>query len=114
MRHERSTEPSRLPNGNPRYYSPLEALMSTAPGRQIEVSQVELLELRDVIEDALESALTEQEQWIFNEVFVARTSLRKLGLPKTTVARIRDRAVEKMAAALQDHPMIRAYLKDQQ
>ena len=68
----------------------MQALMESPPFTEPEVSRLERLELRDVICDALDD-LDEQEQWIFDALFVRRLSLRELAaeiaMPKTTVAR---------------------------
>jgi hypothetical protein len=98
-----------------RAFTPYEALMSAAPGQEIEPSQLEMLALRDILQDALEETLTPIELWIFNSYVVERQSLRVLGRqinrPKTTVARMRDNAVKKLRVALQDHPLIIEYLE---
>ena len=88
--------------------TPIEALMRAAPGDEPEVSKLERLALRDVLLDAM-SCLTPREAWVFNTTLHGH-SLRSLGLPKTTVARIRDRAIQKLQERLQDHPVIREYL----
>jgi DNA-directed RNA polymerase sigma subunit (sigma70/sigma32) len=94
--------------------TPLEALMSTPPHHEPQVSQLELLVIRDLIQDAIEDCLTPLEQWVFNATIVERQSLRGLGRqinrPKTTVARIRDRALLKLRGALADSPAIIEYL----
>ena len=100
-----------------RYLSPYEALMSTPAGYEPEISQLEILHLRDVINDAIEDTLTPLELWVFNAVVVERKSLRSLGAqigrPKTTVARIRDNAIKKVRRSLKDHPAIIDYLENQ-
>ena len=89
------------------------ALMQCAPGEEPQTSQEELLPLRDVIEDALD-VLDPRERWVFNAIIVERMSLRALGrqlqIPKTTVARIRDRAAEHLRKALEDNPEIQRRL----
>lgn len=88
-----------------------EALMSCAPGDEPEFSVAELAELREILEDAIEQHLTDEEQWVFNQIVVAQTSLRKMGIPRTTAARIRDTAIAKLQAALADMPAVVAYLE---
>jgi hypothetical protein len=91
--------------------TPLEALMQAAPGEEPRTSSVELLDLREAIQDALESAVTAEEAWVFNALVVERMSLRHLGRqlnrPKTTIARIRDRAIAKLQTRLLQDPAIR-------
>ena len=91
--------------------------MSTPAGYEPEISQLEILHLRDIINDAIEDTLTPLELWVFNAVVVERKSLRSLGSqigrPKTTVARIRDNAIKKVRRSLKDHPAIIDYLENQ-
>jgi len=93
--------------------TPMQALMECQPFHDPEVSRIERLELRDVIVDALEN-LDEQEQWIFDALFVRRLSLRDLAaeiaMPKTTVARWRDRLLAKVRSQLETDPRIIEYL----
>lgn len=99
-------------------FTPMEALMSAAPFEPIESSQMEMLALRDVLQDALDDVLTPLELWVFNALVVERKSLRSLGRqinrPKTTIARIRDGAFRKLREHLQDTPAIRSYLERDQ
>lgn len=88
-----------------------EALMSCAPGDEPELSIAELAELREILEDAIQQHLTDEEQWVFNQIVVGQTSLRKMGIPRTTAARIRDTAIRKLQAALADMPAVVAYLE---
>jgi DNA-directed RNA polymerase specialized sigma24 family protein len=89
--------------------NPFEALMGCAPGDEPELSVAELAELREVLEDAIDQ-LTEKERWAFHEQIVSKTSLEKMGVPKTTAARWRDNAIQKLRLALADHPAVVAYL----
>jgi hypothetical protein len=89
--------------------NPFEALMACAPGDEPDLSVQELAELREVLEDAIEQ-LTEEEAWAFNELVVGKTALRKMLVPKTTAARWRDTAIQKLRTALQEHPAVVAYL----
>lgn len=91
-----------------------QALMECAPFEEPDVSRDERLELRDVIVDALDN-LTDQEQWIFDSLFVRRLSLRQLAteinMPKTTVARWRDRLLQRLREKLVNEPQIVNYLE---
>jgi RNA polymerase sigma factor (sigma-70 family) len=84
--------------------------MRSAPGVEPEESIAEQDELREILADAIE-ALTEDEQWIFLMLSTARLSLRfvggVLGVPKTTLARRRDRIIHKLQVSLLESPMVR-------
>ena len=96
-----------------RAFSPLEALIACAPSQEPEESVLEQLALRDVLADALDS-LEEDDRWIFDMLIVVRLSLRFVGLvigmPKTTVARRRDRIIADLRQRLLDHPVIKERL----
>jgi hypothetical protein len=100
-----------------RAFTPYESMMCSPPGVEPGISQMEMIHLRDIINDAMEDVLTPLELWVFNAVTVERQSLRQLGRqinrPKTTVARIRDGAVKKLQEALREHPAIIEYLETQ-
>ena len=87
-----------------------DALMRTAPGVEPEESIEEQNELREILADALDS-LTEEEQWIYLMLTTVRLSLRfvglVLGVPKTTLARRRDRIIQKLQEALMESPLVR-------
>jgi RNA polymerase sigma factor (sigma-70 family) len=93
--------------------TPMQALMEARPNCEPEVSRMERLGLRDVIVDALDD-LDEQEQWIFDALFVRRLSRRELAaeiaMPKTTVARWRDRLLQRLRDKLETDPRITEYL----
>jgi len=80
-----------------------------------DIPVIGLLPLRDIIEDAIQESLTDLERWVWNSLVVELMSLRQLerqiSIPKTTLARIRDRAQRKLRDALQDHPIIQEYLE---
>ena len=86
-----------------------DAVLRSAPGVEPEESIAEQDELREILADALED-LTEEEQWIFLMLTTVRLSLRfvgrVLGVPKTTLARRRDRIIQKLQAALLESPVI--------
>ena len=96
-----------------RAFSPLEALIACAPAQEPEESVLEQLALREALADALDS-LEEDDRWIFDMLIVVRLSLRFVGLvigmPKTTVARRRDRIIADLRQRLLDHPVIKERL----
>lgn len=94
---------------NDRPQTPLEALMRCAPGREPDPSVQELIHLRDIIQDAIDK-LSPRERWVFDEITTGGASLRSLGLPKTTVARVRDKAIEKLQEMLLQSEEIREFL----
>lgn len=92
--------------------TPLQALMQCGPNETPMISAQELLGVREAIGDAFD-VLTPQEVWVFNSLVIERLSLRavarQISTPKTTVARIRDRATRKLRAALQDNLEVVAF-----
>ena len=86
-----------------------DALMRAEPGVEPEESIEEQDELREILADALDS-LTEEEQWIFLMLTTVQLSLRFVGrvldVPKTTLARRRDRIIQKLQAALLESPLV--------
>ena len=84
-------------------------MLRAAAGDEPEESIAEQDELREVLADAL-AALPEEEQWIFHMLTTVRRSLRfvgsVLGVPKTTLARRRDRIIQKLQVALEDSPLV--------
>jgi len=96
-----------------RAFSPLEALIACAPSQEPEESVLEQLALREALADALDS-LEEDDRWLFDMLIVVRLSLRFVGLvigmPKTTVARRRDRIIADLRQRLLDHPVIKERL----
>ena len=93
----------------------LEALMQCSPGQEPLPSRDEMLPLRDILADAIES-LEPREQWIFDAIFCRKLSLRQLSqelqLSKTHLARDRDQIKEKLQRMLLEHPTIREYLSE--
>lgn len=96
-----------------RPYTHIEALMQCAPGQEPDLSQSELLYLRDILQDAIEQ-LTDDERLVFDACTSSRRSLRniaaELGWSKSGIAVIRDRAITKLQTALIDNPTIKDYL----
>ena len=93
-----------------RAVSPLEALVVCEPGNEPEESVLEQLSLRDAVADALDE-LDEDDRWLFDMLLVVRLSLRFVGLvigmPKTTVARQRDRIIADLQQRLLTNPVVR-------
>ena len=91
-----------------------DALMRTAPGVEPEESIEEQNELREILADALDS-LTEEEQWIYLMLTTVRLSLRfvglVLGVPKTTLARRRDRIIQKLQETLMESPLVQERMR---
>jgi DNA-directed RNA polymerase specialized sigma subunit len=102
---------------NNRSFSPYESLMSVMPFHEPGPSRLELLSLREIIADAMDSELKPIELWVFNAVYVERKSLRSIGRDlarsKSTVARIRDSARIKLQNELLKNPLIQDYLESQ-
>ena len=94
-----------------RAVSPLEALVVCEPGNEPEESVLEQLSLRDAVADALDE-LDEDDRWLFDMLLVVHLSLRFVGLvigmPKTTVARQRDRII----AGLQQRPLTNPVVRE--
>ena len=93
-----------------RAVSPLEALVVCEPGNEPEESVLEQLSLRDAVADALDE-LDEDDRWLFDMLLVVHLSLRFVGLvigmPKTTVARQRDRIIADLRQRLLANPVVR-------
>jgi len=87
--------------------------MRVAPFDEPEESIEEQDELREILADALDS-LTEEERWIFLMLTKVKLSLRfvgrVLGVPKTTLARRRDRIVQKLQDELADSALVQRRL----
>jgi len=98
-----------------RAFSPLEALIACAPSQEPEESVLEQLALREALADALDS-LEEDDRWIFDMLIVVRLSLRfvgrVVGIPKTTLARRRDRIVADLRERLLENPVVRERFRD--
>ena len=93
-----------------RAMSPIEALMVCFPLDEPEESVLEQLLLREALADALDS-LEEDDRWIFDMLIVVRLSLRfvgrVIGIPKTTLARRRDRIIANLQEQLFDNPVVK-------
>jgi len=92
----------------------LAALQEAGPNEP-ERSQQERSALQEVVLDSL-SVLNEEEAWLLNALLFERLSLREvqraIGIPKTTVARYRDKILTKLRVALENNPTIDDYLSD--
>lgn len=88
----------------------MQALMETASGATQEESSEELEPLRDVVADAVE-LLDDEARWVLNALYSEQLSLQQvgnqLGVSKTHIFRIRNRALARMRALLQGNPRIR-------
>ncbi len=105
------------PRATDRYNPPeteLLALMEAGPLEPRE-SQEEQAALRETVVSALD-ILNAEEAWLLNALLFERLSLRqierRIGIPKTTVARYRDKTLAKLRDALADNPAIRDYLSE--
>lgn len=94
----------------------LQALMETPPGGTQATSREELYPVREALADALD-LLTERERYIFDAHEIERISYRaiadRLSMGKSQVCDICNDARAKLAAALQDNPVIRRCLEAQ-
>lgn len=88
----------------------LQALMESPLGGVPEESSAELEPVRDIVADTLE-LLDEEAQWVLNGLYSEQLSLQQvgdqLGVSKTHIFRIRNRALAKMRALLQGNARIR-------
>ena len=98
-----------------RAFSPIEALMSCPPSEDPEESVLEQIALREALADALDN-LEEDDRWIFDMLIVVRLSLRfvgrVVGVPKTTLARRRNRIVADLQEQLLENPVVRERFRD--
>lgn len=92
-----------------------EALMQCAPHQNPRPSGTERLRARDATAAAF-AVLTAEEVWVINALLIERMSLRQLarqlGSTKSTMARIRDRALKKLRNQLQDNPDVQSVLRE--
>jgi len=109
---------SRHDQTNSRPLTTLELLMQEAPGwegRTGLIPIVTTLELREVLADAIDS-LPPEDRYIAEQLMVQGNSLRKLGhvlgIPKTSLARRRDRIRRRLMDQLVDSPVVRNWLRN--
>ena len=90
-----------------------DALVRAAPFTEPEESIDEQNELREILADAVDS-LSDEDQWIFLMLTTVRLSLRfvgsVLGVPKTTLARRRDRIIRKLQEQLSESTLVQKRL----
>lgn len=91
----------------------MQALMEAKPHEDPLPAQETLLALRDVLADAIDR-LPELERDVFEACVIRRASLREyaseIGLSKSGIAKIRDRACALLQADLTQHSAIKEYL----
>lgn len=88
--------------------------MQAVPHQDPQESTVERQQLTELIAAAVDEHLDPLERWVWNALRHERLSLRRvarqLGRSKSTIHRIDHAARQKLAAALEDAPMVRAAL----
>lgn len=94
----------------------LELLMQEVPGSVAAAPPASLESthrLKEALADAIE-ALSEEDEWIINCLLIEGLSLRVtgrvLGIPKTSLARRRDRIKRQLMLSLMDSPDVRRHL----
>ena len=100
----------------PRASTDLELLMQEVPGSVAGAPPASLESthrLKEALADAIE-ALNEEDQWIINCLLIEGLSLRGtgrvLGIPKTSLARRRDRIIRQLMLSLVHSPDVRRHL----
>ena len=92
----------------------IQALQQASPFSEPRLSNEESAARQEVVLNALES-LEDWELWLLNAVLFERMSLRQIeyvmGIPKTTVARKRDKILNKLKTCLENDPVIKEYLR---
>lgn len=92
-----------------------DALMRCAPGQEPMTSKEELLPLREILADAIDTALDDRERWVFNAIAIERMSVRELakqlGETKSSTQRTWARARAKLQAHLSGNPYIEEHLE---
>ncbi len=103
---------------NTRLLTDLEALMQLAPGAEWCVSVpsiVSTLELKDAV-GAIVDSLPPEDRYIIEQLMIQGNSLRKLGyvlgIPKTSLARRRDRIRQTLMEELADDPIIQNWIRN--
>jgi RNA polymerase sigma factor (sigma-70 family) len=95
--------------GRRRPDTPIEALMSAAPGDEPEQSFQESMALQDAIGAAVDG-LEEQDRFVIEAVFFECVSLeelgRRLGVSKTHAWRLRNSALKKLEKLLVCSPVV--------
>jgi len=92
-----------------------ESLLQALPNAEPIRSAEENYHLREVVVGALD-ILDEEELWILNALLFERLSLRQAGyilkIPKTTLARRRDKILQKLKQHLLKNTTIKDYLNE--
>ena len=95
--------------------SKIEALMIARPLEEPKTSLEEQHALREVLVGALDD-LEPIDVWIINALLFEKMSLRTagwvLGIPKTSLARRRDRILQDIKAKIENEQIIKDYLDD--
>ena len=109
---------SRHDQMNSRPLTTMELLMQEAPGWEGRTGLLPIattLELREVLGDAIDS-LPPEDRYIIEQLMIQGNSLRKLGyvlgIPKTSLARRRDRIRRRLMDGLVDSPVGRNWLRN--
>jgi len=91
----------------------IQAVQESAPHIEPPTSAEEKSVLHEILMDSID-ALGDIEIWILNALVYEKMSLREveyvLGIPKTTVARKRDKIFSKLREALQTNKQVTEYL----
>lgn len=91
----------------------MQALQQAGPHTEPSLSNEERAALQEIVLDTLET-LTQSETWLLNMLLFERLSLRQVerlvGIPKTTVARKRDKILRKLEHQLRSHALVSEYL----
>ena len=94
----------------------LQVMMEEVPGVTNKIRSIEeTFLLKEALAEAFET-LSAEDLWIAARLLIEGMSLRKagavLGIPKTTLARRRDKIRLRLVDALVDSPAVREYLRD--
>ena len=91
----------------------IQSLQQAGPHQSPRISSEERFDLREAVVEAIDS-LEPLELWLINALLFERLSLRDveyvLGIPKTTVARKRDKILAKLRLMLEDNPYVREHI----
>lgn len=94
----------------------MEALLLAEPLQNPVITLEEQHELREILVDALDK-LEPMELWILNALLFERLSLREvqsiLSIPKTTLARKRDKIFSKLRKQIENIPEVQEHLDGQ-
>jgi len=89
--------------------------MQLAPHQDADIAAIEETALLKEILGTVLTELTDEEKWIIERLFIERLSLRKtgaiIGIPKTSLARRRDRIRRKLMMKLMQYKPVQHWLK---